>query len=107
VVDFVAVRIALEAILAGLDHRVLLPTKHPAIRVSTQGTEVEATFADRRWVFPKDDCVLLPIANTTNEAIAQYVGERLAAAIESVSRIRIEIGEGTGCSAVCELEGSV
>jgi 6-pyruvoyltetrahydropterin/6-carboxytetrahydropterin synthase len=108
VVDFIAVRNALKAILAELDHRVLLPMQHAAIRISSQAAEVEATFADRRWVFPKGDCLLLPIANTTTEVLAQYVGERLSAALKSLgmaspNRLRIEIGEGTGCSAVCDL----
>jgi 6-pyruvoyltetrahydropterin/6-carboxytetrahydropterin synthase len=105
VVDFVAVRNALKTILAELDHRVLLPKKHAAIRVASQSSAIEVAFADRRWVFPQDDCVLLPVANTTNEMLAQYVGERLAAAMKSLSHVRIEIGEGTGCSAVCDLRG--
>jgi 6-pyruvoyltetrahydropterin/6-carboxytetrahydropterin synthase len=59
-------------------------------------------------VFPQDDCVLLPIANTTNEALAEYVGEHLSAAIQSLcrvspSRVQIEIGEGTGCAAICDM----
>jgi 6-pyruvoyltetrahydropterin/6-carboxytetrahydropterin synthase len=108
VVDFVAVRNALKAVLAELDHRVLLPTQNAAIRVSSQAGEIGAVFAERRWVFPEGECVLLPIANTTNEAIARYVGERLAAALKSPhgvmpEQIRVEIGEGTGCAAVCDL----
>jgi 6-pyruvoyltetrahydropterin/6-carboxytetrahydropterin synthase len=108
VVDFLVVRDALKSIIAELDHRVLLPAQHPAIRLSSQHGEVEAIFADRRWVFPRDDCVLLPIANTTTEMLAQYIGERLAAAIKlssgaAVARVRIEIGEGTGFAAVCDL----
>lgn len=108
VIDFVAVRNALKAVIAELDHRVLLPTQHSAILVSSRATAVEAAFGDRRWVFPKDDCLLLPMANTTTESLARYVGERLSASLESLgpaaaNRLRIEIGEGTGCSAVCDL----
>ena len=108
VVDFLVVRDALKSILAGLDHRVLLPTQHAAIRVSPHDGQVEATFADRRWSYPQDDCVLLPIANTTTEMLAQFIGEQLAAAIRQSTgmapgRLRIEIGEGSGFSAVCDL----
>lgn len=107
VVDFLAVRNALKAILAELDHRVLLPERHPAIRVSSQAGQVEVAFADRHWSFPQDDCRLLPIANTTTELLAQYVGERLLAALSalgggSLGVVRVEIGEGAGASAVCE-----
>jgi 6-pyruvoyltetrahydropterin/6-carboxytetrahydropterin synthase len=107
VVDFVAVRNLLKAIVAELDHRVLLPTQNAAICVSSHGGEVKAVFADRRWTFPEGDCLLLPIANTTTESLAQYVGERLTAALpclsgSSVHRLRIEIAEGTGCAAICD-----
>lgn len=108
VVDFIALHNALKNIVAELDHRMLLPTEHPAIRVLARADEIEVAFADRRWVFPADDCLLLPIANTTTEMLAQYVGERLLAALGALggkmpSRVRIEIGEGGGAGAVCEL----
>jgi 6-pyruvoyltetrahydropterin/6-carboxytetrahydropterin synthase len=107
VVDFQVVRGALKSIVAELDHRVLLPAQHATIRVSSKAGEVEAIFADRRWVFPQDDCLLLPIANTTTESLAHYVATRLAAAIKSScgsspNRVQIEISEGTGCAAICD-----
>ncbi|NLF09088.1 MAG: 6-pyruvoyl tetrahydrobiopterin synthase [Pirellulaceae bacterium] len=108
VFDFYVVRDALKKILADLDHRVLLPTKHPSVTVAERPGEVEVVHGDRRWVFPADDCLLLPIGNTTTELLAEYVGRRLRDALKSCGGtlpglIRIEIGEGAGCSAVCEL----
>ena len=55
VFDFIALRDALQKIVDGLDHRVLLPTRHPKIRVEERPTEVEATFENRRWLFPRED----------------------------------------------------
>ena len=46
VVDFIAVRDALRAIVDELDHRMLLPTGHPTIRVSAGATSVEVSFED-------------------------------------------------------------
>jgi hypothetical protein len=48
-----------------LDHFVLLPMESRLIQVTDHGDTIEAKFADRRWVLPRGDCVLLPIANTT------------------------------------------
>ena len=98
----------LQAIVAELDHRMLLPTQHPLIRVTAGDREGEATFRDRRWVFPRGDCVLLPVPNTTSELLARYIAERLAteAAMSSASPpeiIRVEIDECFGNVAVCEL----
>ena len=108
VFDFHVVRDALKKIVAELDHRVLLPARHPNISISTESGRIEVVFAGRRWVFPEDDCLLLPIANTTTELLAEYVGQRLRDALKSLggrspSMVRVEIGEGAGCSAVCEL----
>jgi 6-pyruvoyltetrahydropterin/6-carboxytetrahydropterin synthase len=108
VVDFILLRDALRAIVAELDHRMLLPTQHPCIRVSARDSEIEVSFENRRWIFPKDDCLLLPLANTTTELLAQHVGERLLAAladagVKTPGRVRIEIAEGAGAVGVCEL----
>jgi len=79
VVDFVALEKLLRRILDEFEHRVILPTEHPAIRVAQQQGEIEVRFEDRRWVFPAAECVLLPVANTTAERIAEQIGRRLLA----------------------------
>jgi 6-pyruvoyltetrahydropterin/6-carboxytetrahydropterin synthase len=108
VVDFLAFHDAMKGILAGLDHRVLLPTRHPALCVTAGEKEVEVMLADRRWVFPADDCLLLPISTTTTELLAQWIGQRLTESLTTLcgvlpGRVRVEVGEGSGFSAVCEL----
>lgn len=107
VVDFVFVRQTLKKVLGELDHRMLLPAQHPAIRVSADAHEIEVVFENRRWVFPESDCLRLPIANTTTEMLAQYVGQRLLSLLagtggESPVSLRLEVAEGGGAAAVCE-----
>jgi len=109
VVDFIALRDALRAIVGDLDHYVLLPTEHPTIRVRADETSVEATFAERRWIFPRGDCKLLPVANTTAELLAQYIGQRLLADLAAAKgirpeRLQIEVDECYGQAAVCMIE---
>ena len=41
------------------------------------GQQFSVRYRDREWVFPRDDCVLLPIENTTAELLARYIGHRL------------------------------
>jgi 6-pyruvoyltetrahydropterin/6-carboxytetrahydropterin synthase len=105
VVDFIAVRDALKTICDELDHRVLLPTAHRAIQVTSDAREVVATFEDRRWVFPLGDCVLLPIENTTAELLARWIGQRLVDALPPefrprLSEVCIEVDECNGQSGV-------
>ncbi|GAB4136532.1 MAG: 6-pyruvoyl tetrahydropterin synthase family protein [Planctomycetaceae bacterium] len=107
VFDFIALRDALQKQVDRLDHRVLLPTEHPTISVTDDGTEVMAQFEDRRWIFPKEDCILLPIANTTAELIARWLCQQLQQEIsESDKRrllgISVEVEENFGQSAVYE-----
>jgi 6-pyruvoyltetrahydropterin/6-carboxytetrahydropterin synthase len=103
VIDFIALRDALKEIVDGLDHRMLLPMEHPAIKVteSTEEKSVEATFEDRRWVFPREDCILLPVANTTTELLARHIGlallERLKArGIQSPDSMVVAVDENEG-----------
>ena len=106
VVDFVAVHRAVQAVLQELDHRVLLPTEHPSVHVVAGFQEVEVRFADRRWIFPRSDCRLLPLASTTAELLAQHIGRRLRESLPlSVGArpqsIRVEVEESPGHMAVC------
>src|ERR1700682_3551299 len=55
VVDFIVLRDTLRGIVDELDHYMLLPLEHPLIKVTADEREVEATFRDRRWVFPRGD----------------------------------------------------
>lgn len=108
VFDFIALRDALQTIIKWLDHRVLLPTKHRSIHVTAGDREVEARFEDRRWVFPIEDCVLLPVENTTAELIARWIGEQMRDVIQQftghgVERLSVEVEENFGQWAVCEL----
>jgi 6-pyruvoyltetrahydropterin/6-carboxytetrahydropterin synthase len=66
------------------------------------------TFEDRRWLFPRGDCVLLPVANTTAELLARYIGRRLLDELQkrTGSRprwIRVAVDENFGQWGVCEL----
>jgi 6-pyruvoyltetrahydropterin/6-carboxytetrahydropterin synthase len=56
-----------------------------------------------RYVFPRSDCALLPIPNTTVEMLAQYLGQRMQAELLPAARvtaIEVEVEENFGQSAV-------
>ena len=79
----------------------LLPTQHPTIKVEPNDREVLVTFEEKRWVFPLEDCVLLPIPNTTTELLAKFIGEQLIDEMgETLTRnanlVRIAVDENNG-----------
>ena len=77
VIDFIAFRDSLAGIVKQLDHRMLLPTRHTMIRVEEHDEEVTVQFRRKRWVFPREDCMLLNIVNTTAEEIAWWIATQL------------------------------
>ena len=111
VFDFIALRDSAMALVSELDHKVLLPDRHSQIAVVTSDDrrEVTATFEDRRWVFPMDDCCILPVANTTAELIAQWFARQLAdklklAELSGVRQLRVSIEENFGQWATVAVE---
>ncbi|MFP6673423.1 MAG: 6-pyruvoyl tetrahydropterin synthase family protein [Pirellulaceae bacterium] len=110
VIDFIALRDTLKEITTELDHHMLLPTEHPQIQVVAGEDEVEVTFQDRRWVFPEGDCILLPVANTTAELLASYLGNELLDRLEKRTGVRpqrlvLGVDENEGQWGICELTG--
>jgi 6-pyruvoyltetrahydropterin/6-carboxytetrahydropterin synthase len=108
VMDFIALRDHLQLLVNELDHRMLLPTQHHLIHVSANDVEVTATFAERRWIFPRNDCILLPLAQTTAELLAHYLAQRLIERwqheqIPLPEVLRISVDENHGQWATCEL----
>jgi 6-pyruvoyltetrahydropterin/6-carboxytetrahydropterin synthase len=108
VFDFIALKQRTKEITDELDHHMLLPTGSRLIAVDAGARSVRVRYRDREWLFPRDDCVLLPIENTTAELLARYIAERLA---EDLHRhyhytpqvLRVEVEENAGQSATCEL----
>jgi 6-pyruvoyltetrahydropterin/6-carboxytetrahydropterin synthase len=107
VFDFIALKNATKTITEELDHRMLLPSRNPHIRVSREGSSIRVTYRDREWRFPDGDCVLLPIENTTAELLARYIAERLRQKLADDCRfhpniLRVEVEESFGQSATYE-----
>jgi 6-pyruvoyltetrahydropterin/6-carboxytetrahydropterin synthase len=104
VYDFVALRRDMQAILAELDHRVILPQSNPDLEVESSDDQVEVRHASRRYVFPRSDAVLLPVSNTTAENLAEYLGGRLETHLRRIRtgelrHLEVEVEETPGQSA--------
>ncbi len=112
VFDFIALKHRTKAITDELDHRMMLATRNPLIHVEEGPRSVRVHYRDREWLFPRDDCVLLPIENTTAELLARWIAQRL---LEELQRqhnyrpavLRVEVEENIGQSATCCLSDSV
>lgn len=107
VFDFIALKQRAKAITDELDHRMMLPTRNRVILLDESPKRIQVRYKDREWVFPRDDCVLLPIENTTAELLARYISGRLREDLEKAcnfvpSVMRVEVEESFGQSAMYE-----
>jgi len=107
VFDFIALKNCTRQITDELDHFMLLPTKNRLIHVEEQQERVVVRYKEREWIFPRGDCVLLPIENTTAEMLARYIGQRLLADITKNHHfnpeiLRVEVEESIGQFAIYE-----
>jgi 6-pyruvoyltetrahydropterin/6-carboxytetrahydropterin synthase len=89
-----------------IDHLVLLPLQSDRVHVSEQGESVcVAVDGMPRYQFPRRDCALLPVPNTTVEMLAKLLADRLRAELEAMgarglTAIEMEVEENFGQSAV-------
>jgi 6-pyruvoyltetrahydropterin/6-carboxytetrahydropterin synthase len=107
VFDFIALKHRTKAITDDLDHRMMLPTGNPHIAVEERPQGVHVRYRDREWLFPREDCVLLPIENTTAELLARYIAHRLLDDLHRQNQfqpdvLRVEVEENIGQSATYE-----
>lgn len=101
VFDFVALHEQARALVGELDHRMLLPGRSPLIRVAADGPNWAVGFEDRRWSFPQEECVVLPLSNTTAELLADYFLGRLLLGfrdrgLAAPRALRVEVEESFG-----------
>jgi 6-pyruvoyltetrahydropterin/6-carboxytetrahydropterin synthase len=109
VFDFVELKRIMRKLCDEIDHLVLLPLQSSRVKVAEKGDVVDVAVDGKpRYVFPRRDCALLPIPNTTVEMLAKMLTERLRAELETagargVTAIEMEVEENFGQSAVYRL----
>ena len=106
VFDFVVIKRIMRALCDEIDHKVLLPLENPKLQIAEQGESITVAYEGTpRYVFPKTDCSLLPIPNTTVEMLAELLAGRFRAELEKMgarglTAIEMEIEENFGQTAV-------
>ncbi len=106
VFDFVVLKKIMRRLCDEIDHKVLLPLENPKIQLSEVGDSLNVAYEGRpRYVFPKADCALLPVPNTTVEMLAELLTKRLRAELDAMgarglTMIEMEVEENFGQTAV-------
>ena len=110
VFDFVELKAIMRALCQAIDHVVLLPLDNPRIGVVEDGLRVTVSVdGEPRYLFPRRDCALLPIPNTTVEMLATLLARQLAEQLqargaEGLRAIEMEVEENFGQRAAYRLD---
>ena len=111
VFDFVTLKQIMRRLCDEIDHKVLLPLENPEIQVAEDGDVVKVAYEGKpRYVFPRKDCALLPVPNTTVEMLARAADRRgsapssTAQGARGITAIEMEVEENFGQSAVYRVE---
>jgi 6-pyruvoyltetrahydropterin/6-carboxytetrahydropterin synthase len=105
VLDFSVLKQIARRFVDEIDHKVLLPTQNPKLAYHDDGERVRVDyFGEPTYVFPKRDCALLPIRNSTAEMLAEYLGTRVRDELGRIGHthltgLEIEVEENYGQSA--------
>jgi 6-pyruvoyltetrahydropterin/6-carboxytetrahydropterin synthase len=83
VIDFVQLNKLAAEICLELHDKILLPGKSTEVDIEEAQGQVEVTSYDKRFSLPANNCLILPISNTTAEMLAWYIMESLLPMLEA------------------------
>jgi 6-pyruvoyltetrahydropterin/6-carboxytetrahydropterin synthase len=77
VLDFIIFKPLVKQVCDALDHRTLIQTNSSTMRIRQRAKEIEISHKKQRLVLPRRDVILLPIANTSTELLAEYLAGQI------------------------------
>jgi 6-pyruvoyltetrahydropterin/6-carboxytetrahydropterin synthase len=105
VLDFSVLKQITRRLVDQIDHKVLLPTLNPKLAYHEENDRLTVDyFGQPTYVFPRRDCALIPIPNSTAEMLAQYLGSQVRQELSSagythLTLLELEVEENYGQSA--------
>jgi len=102
VMDFLELKRMVAEECSKLDHKVLLPEKSKNLKVIPYQDRVEVEAAGKKYSFPPQDVLLLPVREVTAEEIAGLIANRLVQRLPPHYKcLEVRVEEAPGQSAVC------
>jgi 6-pyruvoyltetrahydropterin/6-carboxytetrahydropterin synthase len=105
VLDFSVLKQITRRLVDEIDHKVILPRLNSKLSFREDGDRIAVDyFGKPTYVFPRTDCALLDIQNSTAEMLAQYLGTRVRDELTSggythLTLLELEVEENYGQSA--------
>jgi 6-pyruvoyltetrahydropterin/6-carboxytetrahydropterin synthase len=96
VLDFITFKPIVKQVCDALDHRTMIQTESPVLKVHRRAKDVEVLYRKQRIILPRSDVILLPLVNTSTELLAEHVADKIRRQVRRKfprSRIRfMEVG---------------
>ena len=99
ILDFSVLKSKLHDIINILDHKIIIPNKNKMLSISKDNTSITLSSHGKTYMFPIEDCVLLPIHSSSAENLSLYILNSLIKELgppSNISSIEIGVDEGYG-----------
>ena len=100
-VDFSEFKKIIKAQLDEWDEHVLLPARHPDMKIDKRDSNFDIKFRDRFYSLPQNEVVLLPVTNTSVEQLSRILAETFFEKFKKfkVQKLEVRVEETLGQSA--------
>lgn len=88
VIDFVQLNRLAAGICQQLHDKILLPGSSNEVSISDKEGQIEVSSYGKHFSLPVENCLILPITNSTAEMLAWYIMESLLPLLEERSALR-------------------
>lgn len=99
IIDFSIIKENLKDIIKKIDHKIIIPKDSKFAKIKIEKNCINMNTLGKTYIFPKEDCILLPIDSTSAEKLSCYILDNFIRKIKNYKNIvKIELGidEGFG-----------
>jgi 6-pyruvoyl-tetrahydropterin synthase len=106
VVEFSEIKPAMRKAVASLRRRTLVPGHAPQLQITPEDGSLSITCGRKQYLLPVEDVTVLPLANTTLEALAGYLLSQVLPQLQRSGLVaaELEISELPGTSATARAD---
>ena len=106
VAEFSELKPAMRDAVAPLRRRTLVPGRAPELWITPYNESLSIICGRKRYLLPAEDVTMLPLANTTLEALAGYLLSQVLPQLQSAGLVaaELELSEFPGTSATARAD---
>jgi 6-pyruvoyltetrahydropterin/6-carboxytetrahydropterin synthase len=99
ILDFTIIKNQLKDIIKKIDHKIIIPKNSKFVKIIIDKNSLKMETLGKTYIFPKEDCIVLPIDSTSAEKLSLYILENFIKKIKkykNITKIELGIDEGFG-----------